>query len=158
MKSESSQPLHRQQHNWHVPKSRNTARKSLAFCCKITRTTLPVNSIMHTDNVFFPVKHHSQISFKLPVNSVTSLTRPLSGCASLWCVCEHQCFCWCFHFCVKRSHSCSLFWARDITLDDFICIWMLWLDFLRPRILNSYMFIPVIFILRLHTAELWQFD
>ncbi len=93
-----------------------------------------------------------------------------------------SCFCWCFHF-VSNVHFMQCFAPRDITASDWttqhgvnvssasecydwpraVEFWISkaldWpgVDVLRHRVLNSYMPIPVIFILRSHTASFCQF-
>ncbi len=76
-------------------------------CLKIPETTLPVDAKMGCSHrqwcsVFLLVKHHSHIILKIPVNSVTTLTR--NYLSSWYCVCKpgrvhSQWFYCCFNFC-----------------------------------------------------------
>ncbi len=79
-------------------------------CRKITRMTLPVNSKMHCSHrqrrsVFFLVKHHSHIHFKIQVNSVTSLIRNESHLGVV--------------FVNMKGYTWAVFLLMFIIVDDF---------------------------------------
>ncbi len=98
-------------------------------CHKITRTILQVNTKMQCSHrqwrsLFLPVKHHSHISFKIPVNTLTSLTRnDLLTAVSLCCVCKHGgvyvVSVFVDVFTVSNIHIHAAAFGVDIILDNF---------------------------------------
>ncbi len=89
---------------------------------KNTRTTSPVNTKMRCSQrrsiCKAPFTHRFQNTNKF--FAIINWKRPINSCASRFCVCKHgwvyavSVFVDVFFFCVKRLHSYSCFWPRNM--------------------------------------------